>query len=200
MRNVPICSSRACCSAPGGSLRAVSKSLAAIFSRSCILSPLHFAVQNTTGFGEALSVRYRTPPLICRTAGKLCKCYAALGLNHRLTGPAHPRHDLLAVVFVAGHDLPPVTVSEREPSLTHPQRRLSRWAAGHAPGPQPPGNPSSRGFGCSGGNPLATWRTIAMISCTISPRAPPVASLSRYSTAARISVLASSGLANSQSS
>jgi hypothetical protein len=41
-------------------LRAVSKSLAAIFSRSCILSPLHFAVQNTTGFGEALSVRYRT--------------------------------------------------------------------------------------------------------------------------------------------
>jgi hypothetical protein len=39
MRNVLICSSRACCSAPGGSLRAVSKSLAAIFSRSCILSP-----------------------------------------------------------------------------------------------------------------------------------------------------------------
>ena len=124
MRNVPICSSRACCSAPGGSLRAVSKSLAAIFSRSCILSPLHFAVQNTTGFGEALSVRYRTPPLICRTAGKLCKCYAALGLNHRLTGPAHPRHDLLAVVFVAGHDLPAVTVSEREPSLISIQRRL----------------------------------------------------------------------------
>jgi hypothetical protein len=24
----------------------------------------------------------------------------------------------------------------------------------------------------SGGNPLATWRTIATISCTISPRAP----------------------------
>ncbi len=32
------------------------------------------------------------------------------------------------------------------------------------------------------GNPLATWRTIAIISCTISPRAPPVAPLSRYST------------------
>src|SRR5712671_6053962 len=55
---------------------------------------------------------------------------------------------------------------------------------------QPPGKPSSRGFGCSGGNPLATWRTIAMISCTISPRAPPVALLSKYSTAARISALA----------
>src|ERR1700730_11671188 len=61
MRNVPICLSRACCSAPGGSLRAVSKSLAAVFSRSCILSPLHFAMQNTTGFGEAVSVRFRTP-------------------------------------------------------------------------------------------------------------------------------------------
>ena len=44
-------------------------------------------------------------------------------------------------------------------------------------------------FGCSGGNPLATWRTIAMISCTISPRAPPVATLSKYPTAARISAL-----------
>jgi hypothetical protein len=52
MRNVLICSSRACCSAPGGSLRAVSKSLAAIFSRSCILSPLHFALQNTTDLGK----------------------------------------------------------------------------------------------------------------------------------------------------
>jgi hypothetical protein len=52
MRNVLICSSRACCSAPGGSLRAVSKSLAAIFSRSCILSPLHFAVQNATDSGK----------------------------------------------------------------------------------------------------------------------------------------------------
>src|SRR3979411_2440129 len=59
-------------------------------------------------------------PADCRTACKLCKCYAALGLNHRFTGPAHPRHALLAVVFVAGHDLPAVTVSEREPSLTHP--------------------------------------------------------------------------------
>jgi hypothetical protein len=36
VRNVPICSSRACCSVPGGSLRAVSQSLAAIFSRFCI--------------------------------------------------------------------------------------------------------------------------------------------------------------------
>src|SRR6266849_1005172 len=92
-----------------------------------LLKVLHFvptAFRDTTGFGEALSVRYRTPPLICRTAGKLCKCYAALGLNHRLTGPAHPRHDLLAVVFVAGHDLPAVTVSEREPSLISIQRRL----------------------------------------------------------------------------
>jgi hypothetical protein len=47
VRNVQICSSRACCSAPGGSLRAVSQSVAAIFSRSCILSQLHFAVRNT---------------------------------------------------------------------------------------------------------------------------------------------------------
>jgi hypothetical protein len=39
-----------------------------------------------------------------------------------------------------------------------------------------------------------------MISCTISPRAPPVAPLSKYPTAARISALASSGPANSQSS
>src|SRR5450755_1362638 len=38
---------------------------------------------------------------------------------------------------------------------------------------------SSKGLLCSGGNPLATWRTIAMISCTISPRAPPVASRSK---------------------
>jgi hypothetical protein len=33
-------------------LRAVSKSLAAIFSRSCILSPLHFALHNTTDLGK----------------------------------------------------------------------------------------------------------------------------------------------------
>jgi hypothetical protein len=44
----------------------------------------------------------------------------------------------------------------------------------------PPGKSSSRGSPCSGGNPLATWRTIAMISCTISPGAPPVAPLSKY--------------------
>jgi len=48
----------------------------------------------------------------------------------------------------------------------------------------PPGKPSSKEFGGSGGNPLATWRTIAMISCPISPRAPPVAPLSKYLTAA----------------
>jgi hypothetical protein len=42
------------------------------------------------------------------------------GLNHRLTVPAHPRHDLLAVVFCcSGHDRLVVTVSKREPSLTH---------------------------------------------------------------------------------
>ncbi len=33
--------------------------------------------------------------------------------------------------------------------------------------------------------PLATWSTIAMISCTISPRAAPVAPLSKYPTAAQ---------------
>jgi len=37
-----------------------------------------------------------------------------------------------------------------------------------------------------------------MISCTISPQSPPVAPLSKYPTAARISALASSELANSQ--
>jgi hypothetical protein len=41
---------------------------------------------------------------------------------------------------------------------------------------------------------------IAIISCTISPRAPPVVPLSRYSTAARISALASSLSAKFQSS
>ena len=60
VRNVLICSSRACCSAPGGSLPAVSKSLAAILSRSCILSPTSFRDAEHNRFGEALSVRYRT--------------------------------------------------------------------------------------------------------------------------------------------
>jgi hypothetical protein len=59
MRNVLICSSRACCSAPGGSLRAVSKSLAAIFSRSCIY-PQRFSLCRTHQIREALSVPYRT--------------------------------------------------------------------------------------------------------------------------------------------
>jgi hypothetical protein len=35
-------------------------------------------------------------------------------------------------------------------------------------------HPPSMSSSSSGGNPLATWRTIAMISCTISPRAPLV--------------------------
>jgi hypothetical protein len=33
-------------------LRAVSNNLAAMSSRSCILSPSHFALRNTTGWGE----------------------------------------------------------------------------------------------------------------------------------------------------
>jgi hypothetical protein len=42
------------------------------------------------------------------------------GLNPQLTVPAHPRHDLPAVVFCcSGHDRLVVTVSEQEPSLTH---------------------------------------------------------------------------------
>ena len=60
MRNVLICSSRACCSAPGGSMRAVSKSLAAIFSRSCISIPTALRPAEHNRFGEALSVRYQT--------------------------------------------------------------------------------------------------------------------------------------------
>jgi hypothetical protein len=38
------------------------------------------------------------------------------------------------------------------------------------PANYPPGKPSSNEFRCSGGNPLVTWRTMEMISCTISPR------------------------------
>src|SRR3981189_3344447 len=44
-------------------------------------------------------------------------------------------------------------LSESRRCLT-PQRRLSRRAAGHTPGPHPPGMPSSRGSGCSGGQPV----------------------------------------------
>jgi hypothetical protein len=40
--------------------------------------------------------------------------------NHQLTVPAHPRHDLPAVMFVARHDRLVVTVSKREPSLFGP--------------------------------------------------------------------------------
>jgi hypothetical protein len=36
--------------------------------------------------------------------------------------------------------------------------------------PVSPFKPSSKEFGCSGVNPLATWRTIEMIFCTISPQ------------------------------
>ena len=36
---------------------------------------------------------------------------------------------LLAVVFVAGHDLPAVTVSEREPSLFGPSGGFLSWVS-----------------------------------------------------------------------
>src|SRR5258705_11609934 len=52
--------------------------------------------------------------------------------------------------------------------------------------------PSWQSSSGSGRCPFATSRMIARISCTMSPRAPPVVPLSRYSTAARISALASS--------
>jgi hypothetical protein len=57
------------------------------------------------------------------------------------------------------------------------------------------GQPSSKGLGCSKG-PFATSRTISMISRTISPRALPVDSPRRYSTAKRISALASAAQKN----
>jgi hypothetical protein len=38
----------------------------------------------------------------------------------------------------------------------------------------PPGKPSSRGFGCSEGEPFATWRTISVISSAMTSRAVPV--------------------------
>jgi len=45
-----------------------------------------------------------------------------------------------------------------------------------------PGHRGQSDYHRPGDCPAATWRTIAMISCTISPRAPPVAApLSRYS-------------------
>jgi hypothetical protein len=43
------------------------------------------------------------------------------GLNDQLIVPAHPRHDLLAVMLVARHDRLVVTVSKREPSLFGPR-------------------------------------------------------------------------------
>jgi hypothetical protein len=48
-------------------------------------------------------------------------------LNHQLTIPAHPRHDPLAVVFVAGHDLLAVTI---EPSLIPPAAALNLGPSG----------------------------------------------------------------------
>jgi hypothetical protein len=59
---------------------------------------------------------------------------------------------------------------------------------------------SSKGSGGPAGKPFATARTISMISRTISPRTLPVASLSSYSTAERISALASSLSTKFQSS
>jgi hypothetical protein len=70
--------------------------------------------------------------------------------------------------------------------------KIVKKAAGY-----PPRKPSSKEFGCSGGNPAATWRTIEMIPCTISPRMPSVVPCSKYLTAARISALASSAPENS---
>jgi len=77
-------------------------------------------------------------------------------------------------------------------SSCHDQTDPPRWGssrcARRAPC-QPPGISSSRGLPCWGGNSLATWHTIAMISCTLSPRAPPVAPRSKYPAAVRITAL-----------
>jgi hypothetical protein len=92
MRNVLICSSRACCSAPGGSLRAGSKSFAAIFSRSCILSPLHFAVQNTTDLGKrclfGVGLNAQGEAALVRDA--------AAGIDRHVTAHRTPPHQGLA--------------------------------------------------------------------------------------------------------
>jgi hypothetical protein len=53
------------------------------------------------------------------------------GLNDQLIVPAHPRHDLPAVMLVARHDRRVVTVSKREPSLFGP--RAAAFSLG-APG------------------------------------------------------------------
>ena len=53
-------------------------------------------------------------------------------LNHQLTIPAHPRHDPQAVTYCADRDLQTgLTVSEQEPSLTHPFR-CPRVQPGHS--------------------------------------------------------------------
>ena len=76
VRNVPICSSRACCSAPGGSLRAVSQSLPAIFSRSCIFVSTAFRCAEhpqdnlKTVIHDSLTTVDAQPPADCLTLEK----------------------------------------------------------------------------------------------------------------------------------
>jgi hypothetical protein len=86
--------------------------------------------------------------------------------------------------FLRGPQIP------RSPAaFLEPWRGLSRMLTA--------GKPSSKGLGCSKG-PFATSRTISMISRTISPRALPVDSPRRNSTAKRISALASAAPEKSQ--
>jgi hypothetical protein len=62
-------------------------------------------------------------PRVTEGMSAICVCDRGsepTGLNHRLSLPAHPRHDLPAVMFVARHDRLVVTVSKREPSLFGP--------------------------------------------------------------------------------
>jgi hypothetical protein len=94
---------------------------------------------------------------------------------------------------------------EQEPGLNVPQRGRSFlcrarfvWC-GRLNRRQPPGASSSNGSGSSGGASAAS-RTVSMISATMSPRSLPAAPLSRYRTAARIVIFASSSSTNSQSS
>jgi hypothetical protein len=97
---------------------------------------------------------------------------------------------------------PPFVGADRPTPDARKSRTHQRpsWSRAGAMRHQPPGISSSRGSGSRAGTPLAAARTIAMISCTISPRAPPAASLSKYSTAARISAFASSLSTKFQSS
>ena len=60
----------------------------------------------------------------------------------------------------------------REKAVVHTRgRRLASFVSAGRPS-YPPGKPSSKEIGCSGGNPAATWRAVEMIACVISPRAP----------------------------